>query len=101
MIYKAGETITFVAFYTANGIAKTGLTDVTAHIYKIGSQDEPITASVTEVGAGLYYCTFIPQEDGAYVCVFSTSDSTVDQKDLASIAFRGIAGVNESDKMLL
>ena len=95
MIYKAGETITFVAYYTADGAAKTGIT-VSATVYKIGT-GSVATPIVSEQGGGLYYCTFTPSEDGVYVCVFHTDDTTVDQSDIAGIAFRGVAGVNNLD----
>lgn len=96
MIYRAGETITFVAYYTASGVAATGLT-VSASVYKIGTAGAVATPTVSEQGGGLYYCTYTPSEDGVYVCVFSTADSSVDQQDIAGIAFRGIAGVNNLD----
>ena len=96
MIYRAGETITFVAYYTASGVAATGLT-VSASVYKIGTAGAVATPTVSEQGGGLYYCTYTPSEDGVYVCVFSTADSSVDQQDIAGIAFRGVAGVNNLD----
>ncbi|RKZ32104.1 hypothetical protein DRQ33_06485 [bacterium] len=98
MIYKAGETITFVAFYTASGEAKQGLADVSAEVHEIGVGvvDTP-TVSEDPDGNGFYYCTYTPTSDGAYVCIFKTADATVDQKHIAGIAFRGVAGVNNLD----
>ncbi|MCD6418599.1 BppU family phage baseplate upper protein [bacterium] len=94
MIYKSGEPITFVAFYTASGQAKTGLT-ITANVHRIGYGivDNP-TVYESSDGNGIYYCTYTPNYDGAYVCIFKTTDSSVDQKHLAGIAFRGVANVN-------
>ena len=98
MIYRAGETIIFVAYYTANGKAKTGLDDVTGTIYKIGTPGSILAPSAIEQGDGFYYKEFTPTEDGIYVCIFKTADSTVDQKHIAGIAFRGVAGVNHIDE---
>jgi len=97
MIYRAGETITFVACYTADGEVKTGLTP-TASVHKMGTGvvDNP-TVSEDPDGNGFYYCTFTPSSDGIYTCIFKTADVTVDQKHLPGIAFRGIAGVNSLD----
>ena len=93
MIYRTGETIEFWAFYVNSGSAATGLT-VTATVYNsIGSVATP---TVSEVGGGFYRCTYTPSADGAYVCVFTTA-GTVDQADIAGIAFRGVAGVNNLD----
>lgn len=96
MIYKAGESITFVAYYTSSGVAKTGLTDVIAKVVRIG-YGEVASPSVVEEGYGFYSCTFTPSEDGVYVCQFKTDDNTVDQKELAAIAFRGVGGHNNLD----
>jgi len=97
MIYRTGETITFVAYYTANGEAKTALSDVTGTIYKIGTSGSISAPASVEQGDGFYYKQFTPTENGIYVCIFKTADSTVDQKHIAGIAFRGVAGVNNLD----
>lgn len=95
MIYRADEVIKFVAFYTKDGIGKEFLSDVTAKVYKIGTGlvAEPM---VIEQEDGFYYCDFTPESDGVYVCVFMTNGD-VDQKHLAGIAFKGVAGVNNLD----
>jgi len=98
MIYRAGETIIFVAFYTSGGEAKPGLADVIAEVHQIGVGvvDVPPVSEDPD-GNGFYYCTYTPPSDGAYVCIFKTSDASVDQKHIAGIAFRGIGGVNNLD----
>jgi len=95
MIYKAGETISFVGYYTVDGDAKTELEDVIAKVVQIGGGGEVATPDVLEEGFGFYSCTYTPTSDGAYVCRFHTADETVDRKEIAAIAFRGIAGVND------
>lgn len=98
MIYRAGEPITFVAFYmTPEGIVKSDLT-VYASIYKVGEGGGLICDLVaTELMDGLYYVTFTPEEDGIYVALFTTEDTSVAQRTLAAIAFQGIGGVNNLD----
>jgi len=96
MIYRAGETITFVAFYTSNGQYKNELDDVVGTIIKVGS-GVVATIDAFEQGAGLYYVQFTPDSDGVYVCVFHTDSTDVDQQDVAGIAFRGIGGANNLD----
>jgi len=87
-----------VAFYTSDGVAKQGLTDVTASVVKPGSGvvSSP-TVHEDPGGNGFYYCSYTPNSDGAFVCIFKTADSSVDQKHLAGIAFMGSAGVNNLD----
>lgn len=94
MIYRLGETIRFVVFYTKNGVCKTGLT-VEAKVREVGGAFSSLP-TVTEDGGGFYYCDCTPPNNGVYTCLFHTNGD-VDQKDLGAIAYVGKGGVNNLD----
>ena len=83
MLTKSGVALTFYAFFVASKVGKTGLT-VTLDIYETTSGSPIVTAaSATELGGGLYYYTLASgsvDASGAYVAVFKTADSSVDQQ---------------------
>ena len=88
MLTKQGVALTFYAFYVASKTGKTGLT-VTLDIYETTSGSPIVTAaSATELGGGLYYYTLASgsvDASGAYVAVFKTADSSVDQQHIPAI----------------
>ena len=69
MIYKAGETITFVAFYTTDGLVKPSLS-VSASVHRIGYGivDNPDVSEDPDAN-GFYYCNY---------CLLYTSPSPRD-----------------------
>lgn len=83
MLTKQGVALTFYAFYVASKTGKTGLT-VTLDVYETTSGTPIVSAgSATELGGGLYYYTLASgsvDASGAYVAVFKTADSSVDQQ---------------------
>ena len=86
MFWSFGDSITFVGFYTQSGIGKEGLSNVSASIYKVPG-GQVTTLQAIELGGGFYYINFTPTETGVYVCKFVTDDSSVDQQEIAAIAF--------------
>jgi len=88
MLTKQGVALTFYAFYVASKTGKTGLT-VTLDVYETTSGTPIVSAgSATELGGGLYYYTLASgsvDAAGAYVAVFKTSDSSVDQQHIPAI----------------
>jgi len=83
MLTKQGVALTFYAFYVASKAGKTGLT-VTLDVFETTSGTPIVSAgSATELGDGLYYYTLASgsvDASGAYVAVFKTADSSVDQQ---------------------
>lgn len=83
MLTKQGVALTFYAFYVASKVGKTGLT-TTVDIYETTSGTPIVSGgSATELGGGLYYYTLASgsvDASGAYVAVFKTADSSVDQQ---------------------
>lgn len=83
MLTKQGVALTFYAFYVASKQGKTGLT-TTVDVYETTSGSPIVSAaSATELGGGLYYYTLASgsvDASGAYVAVFKTADSSVDQQ---------------------
>jgi len=88
MIYRTGETIKFAAFYTAAGIAKSGLS-VVANVMRLGD-DTVIACEVHEDGLGFYSCTFAARDEGLYVCRFAVDDEDVEEKQIAAAAWYGL-----------
>lgn len=88
MLTKSGVALTFYAFYVASKVGKTGLT-VTLDVYETTSGTPIVSAgSATELGGGLYYYTLASgsvDASGAYVAVFKTADSSVDQQHIPAI----------------
>ena len=93
MILKSGETYYFVAHFVKDGASATGLT-VEFRVYKVGSTS-PTTISATEMGDGLYYCSFEPTSDGEYIAVAHT-DGTADQKDIPCYSMTAIPAKEET-----
>ncbi|MBL8130291.1 MAG: hypothetical protein JNL42_00410 [Anaerolineae bacterium] len=94
MIEQISNALTFLAFYTASGVGKTGLT-VTVDVRR-GSTSVISDGAVTEVGGGLYSYALASgsvTSEALYTAVFKTSDSTVDQKHLPALWTVGTAGV--------
>ena len=88
MLTKQGVALTFYAFYVASKVGKTGLT-VTLDVFE-GTTGTPIVTagSATELGDGLYYYTLASgsvDAAGAYVAVFKTADSSVDQQHIPAL----------------
>lgn len=83
MLTKQGVALTFYAFYVASKTGKTGLT-VTLDVYETTSGTPIVSGgSATELNGGLYYYTLASgsvDASGAYVAVFKTADSSVDQQ---------------------
>lgn len=95
MIERTGESITFVAFFTAGKVGKTGLT-VTLDAHKINKATGSVTKDIipagsacVEVGSGLYMYRIAAgattSDAGEYLAVFKTADTTVDQQHIPSL----------------
>jgi len=97
MVLKSGQTYYFVAHFVSGGAAATGLT-VEFRIYAVGSTT-PTTVSATEMGDGLYYCSFTPTSDGEYIAVAHTT-GTADQKDIPCYSTTAIPAKEEIDDQL-
>lgn len=98
MIEQVSNAITFLAFYTASGEGKTGLT-VTIDVYR-GTTEVVTAGSATEIGDGLYYYTLASGSvttEALYTAVFKTTDVTVDQKHLPALWAVGTAGIENLD----
>lgn len=84
----------FIGHYVASAVGKTGLTP-TADIWRLSDQNQDVTGGATiELGRGAYLYTHASaDQDEDYVCVFHTTDVTVDSQDVfarddaASVAF--------------
>lgn len=97
-IEQLANALKFLAFYTASGVGKTGLT-VTVDVFK---NDTLIVtaASATEIGDGLYRYTLASgnnDAEGEYVAVFKTADATVDGQHIVSSWTVQKAGVEHLD----
>ncbi|MBX3061817.1 MAG: hypothetical protein KF726_02515 [Anaerolineae bacterium] len=98
MLEQLSNPITFYAFYSASKVGKTGLT-VSADIRR-GSTSLASGSAATEIGGGLYSVTLSGTNtgtEGLYTCIFKTSDSTVDQRDLPALWAVGVAGLEYLD----
>jgi hypothetical protein len=97
-IEQQGNALTFLAFYSEDGLGKTGLT-VTIDVYRNGSE---IVASgnATAVGDGLYSYTLASgsvNAEGLYAAVFKTATDTVDQQHIPSLWIVGKGGIENLD----
>lgn len=96
---QIGNALTFVAFYTEDGVGKTGLT-VTVDVYGPAYTKIVTDGVVTAIGGGLYRYTLASVSvtaEGAYSAVFKTADVTVDQKHVPALWTVGKAGVEHLD----
>lgn len=94
MLEQISNALTFLAFYTASGVGKTGLT-VTVDVRR-GSATVISDGAAAEIGGGLYSYTLASgsvTSEALYTAVFKTSDTTVDQKHLPALWTVGTAGV--------
>jgi hypothetical protein len=73
----------FVGQYIASAAGKTGLT-VTVDIWRLSDQVQVVTGlSATELGRGSYMYAYASADIAEeYVCVFHTTDGTVDAQDI-------------------
>ena len=88
MLTKSGVALTFYAFYVASKVGKTGLT-VTVDVYE-QTTGTPIVSggSASALGGGLYYYTLASgsvDASGAYIAVFKTADTSVDQQHIPAL----------------
>jgi hypothetical protein len=88
MINQKGQALTFYAFYSAGGQGVTGL-PVMVDVFE-GTTIAPIVsaANATELGDGLYYYTLAGaavDANACYLCVFKTTDVTVDQQHIPAL----------------
>ena len=88
MLTKGGVALKFYAMFIASKTGKTGLT-VTVDVYE-DTTGTPIVSggSATELGGGLYYYTLASgsvDASGAYIAVFKTADSSVDQQHIPAL----------------
>ncbi len=97
-IEQLANTLKFIAYYSAAGTGKTGLT-VTVDVYKNDTQI--VTAgAATEIGGGLYRYTLASgsvDAEGEYVAIFKTSDGTVDAQHIPAAWVVNKAGVENLD----
>ena len=88
MLTKQGVALTFYAFFVASKVGKTGLT-VTVDVYETTSGTPIVSGgSATEQAGGLYRYTLSSgsvDAAGAYIAVFKTSDTSVDQQHIPAI----------------
>jgi hypothetical protein len=98
MIEQQANAVTFLAFFVASKIGKTGLS-VTVDIYRNGTQI--VTAgNATSIGGGLYSYTLASgsvNADGEYAAIFKTTDATVDQQHIPALWVIGRAGIEYLD----
>lgn len=99
MTEQIGVALDFFAFFTASKVGKTGLTVNVVVRDRVGSVIQASTLA-TEVGGGLYRYTLASGSntaEGMYLAVFSTADTTVDQKDLPALWPVGKGGLEHLD----
>lgn len=96
MLSRTGQALYFAAQYVASKVGKTGLT-VTYSVYNLPSATPVATGTAVEVAGGIYCVSYTPAVAGEYVCVFTTADVTVDQRDLAVAAWAGKDWVQHVD----
>lgn len=93
---QVGVALDFFAFYVANKIGKTGLTDVTVDVYKRDGTKIVTNGAATALGGGLYRYTMAANLNTAedmYVAIFKTADATVDPQHVPSMWPVGKGGV--------
>ena len=88
MLTKQGVALTFYAMFIASKVGKTGLT-VTVDVLETTSGTPIVSGgSATELAGGLYYYTLSSgsvDASGAYIAVFKTADTSVDQQHIPAI----------------
>jgi hypothetical protein len=98
---QLGVALDFYAFYTANKVGKTGLSTTVGIRDRAGTVVLAAgTTGVVELGLGGYRYTMaanLNTSEGGYFCVFSTADTTVDQKDIPALWVTQKAGVEHLD----
>lgn len=104
-----GVPLTFIGVFIANKVGATGLT-VTADVYQNGVEivTNATAPDIVEHGDGMYAYTLDDAEVdqyGEYVCVFKTTDSSVDQQNVYSeyivepqLAAAGVIVATNNDK---
>lgn len=100
MLEQTANALTFYAFFVASKQGKAGLA-VTVDVYKATSATPIVSgASATALGGGLYYYTLSSASvdaEGAYLAIFKTTDTTVDQQHIPALWVVGTAGVENLD----
>lgn len=88
MLTKQGVALTFYAMFIASKVGKTSLT-VTVDVFEATSGTPIVSGgSATELAGGLYYYTLSSgsvDASGAYIAVFKTADTSVDQQHIPAI----------------
>ncbi|MBK8023528.1 MAG: hypothetical protein IPK19_19365 [Chloroflexi bacterium] len=98
MLEQVGNAITFLAFYTAEGVGADGLA-VTVDVRR-GSATVISGAAAAEIGGGLYSYTLASgsvTNEALYTAVFKTTSTAVDQKHLPALWAVGAAGIEHLD----
>jgi hypothetical protein len=98
MLEQVGNSLSFTAFYTASGVGKTGLADVTIDVYGPDLIAIVTAGPTIEVGGGLYVYALDGIEtatEGEYRAVFKTSDGTVDAQHLHHVWTVGRGGIED------
>ena len=99
MIEQIGSPISFDAFFTVEGVGKTGLADVVVDVYR-GATKVVADGAAIEIGSGLYTYELASGSvtaKASYRAVFKTADATVDQKHLPALWTVGQMWVERSD----
>lgn len=97
-IEQLANALPFRAFYTADGLGKTGLT-VTVDVYRNDSKIVT-AAAATEIGDGIYRYTLASGSvtlEGEYIAIFKTADATVDGQHIVAVWTVNVAGVEHLD----
>lgn len=85
---QTGVPLDFLAFFTADKVGKTGLTDMTVDVRKLDGTALVTGGAAVAVGGGFYRyrlpASFNTAKD-LIVAVFKTADTTVDQQHQASM----------------
>ena len=89
---QLSNNLDFFGFFIASKLGCTGLTvtvDVWKHLTATNASSAIVTAgSATEIGGGLYRYQLSSASvtgEGEYICIFKTSSSTPDQREIPSI----------------
>ena len=89
---QLSNNLDFFGFFVASKLGCTGLTvtvDVWKHLTATNASSAIVTAgSATEIGGGLYRYQLSSASvtgEGEYICIFKTSSSTPDQREIPSI----------------
>jgi len=102
MLEQVGNSLKFLAFFTASKQGKTGLT-VTVDVYNPAGTQIVTGAAAVAVGGGLYSYTLAQGSvttEGEYLAIFKTTDATVDQQHIPAIWVVGRAGVENLDALI-